>query len=319
MKASERIKAQKVVDKIQAGNFDENDIDNIFMRLRAYSAGHRVFREAADFVAHNDARDQGLLNDSLENMYLSFRYFLEYAMPEVEGLNVAKPIPIYIKKLMKYQVGKCKPEDLKEKFNVTPERLRSRIDTYFKDDKKSQTTQLQLYKLGRDGFAPFQHLVSFIVSYPAFTGDQLLDDLLAVLRMNKLSFDEQAIVEQKPVILLCLMLLMHEAQFTLADDATAECRVAVGKAEIDQTSSLEEARTDVETIHVMGTVRLHRPDGSPMQVMYPIFQSGLSAADFCDISLFDEDFNEQSSGSNTSRLVLDGNLQLSIDGKLGKA
>ncbi|KAA0972786.1 hypothetical protein [Pseudomonas sp. ANT_H12B] len=319
MKASERIKAQKVVDKIQAGNFDENDIDNLFMRLRAYSAGHLVFREAADFVAHNDARDRGLLNESLENIYLSFKYFLEYAMPDAQALNVSNPIPIYIKKLMKYQVDKCKPEYLREKFNVTPEKLRSRIDTFFKDDKKSQTTQLQLFKLGKDGFAPFQYLVSFIVSYPAFTGDQLLDDLLAVLRLNALSFDEQAIVAQKPIILLCVMLLMHEARFVLAHGATAECRVAVEEAVINKDTPHEQAGPEAGLIQVKGTVTLLRPNGSPLQVSYPIFQSGLSAVDYCDASLFDVGFNPETPELNTLRLDLAGDLFLSVDGKLGRA
>ncbi|MBH3444870.1 hypothetical protein I5L59_14935 [Pseudomonas moraviensis] len=312
MKASERIKAQKVIDKIQSGDFDENDIDNIFMRLRAYSAGYRVFREVADFVAHNDVRNQGLLIDSLDNMYLSFRYFLDYATPDAQGLDVSKPIPIYIKKLMKYQVDKCKPEELRKKFNVTPEKLKSRIDTYFKDDRKSHTTQLQLHKLGKDGFASFQYLVSFIVSHPAFTGDQLLDDLLDVLRANKLSFDVQAIVSQKPTILLCLILLMHEAQFKLANDATAECRVA-----IDQDSILEKNGQKAEMIQVMGTVRLHRPDGHPIQVMYPIFQSGLRAADYFDATLMDEGRNHEAMNSNAS-LLISGGLQLLADRRLGR-
>lgn len=318
MKASEKIKAQKVIDKIQAGNFDENDVDNLFMRLRAYSGEHRIFREAADFVAHNDERNRGLLNDSLENMYLSFRYFLEYAMPNVQGLNVANPIPIYIKKLMKYQLSRCKPEDLREKFNLTPERLKSRIDTFFKDDKKSQTTQLQLFKLGKDGFAPFQYLVSFIVSHPAFTGDQLLGDLLAVLRFNHLSFDEQAIIAQKPIILLCVMLLMHEAQFQLADDATAECRVAVEKTVMEQDAPFGQAGKEVEMIQVIGTVSLKRPDGRPMQVAYPIFQSGLRAVDYCDASVFDKGIDPEFPELDAVQPNFNGGLFLSADRKLGR-
>lgn len=45
MKSIEKGKVQKIVDKIQSGNFDENDIDNIFMKLRAYSANFNVFRD----------------------------------------------------------------------------------------------------------------------------------------------------------------------------------------------------------------------------------------------------------------------------------
>ena len=65
MKFIEKTKVQKIVEKIESGHFDENDIDNIFMKLRAYSKNFWVFREIADFVAHNDERDRGLVNQAL--------------------------------------------------------------------------------------------------------------------------------------------------------------------------------------------------------------------------------------------------------------
>ena len=82
MKPIEKAKAQKLVLKLESGDFDENDIDNIFMRLRAYSHGNRIFHEIADFVAHNDKRDKGVSAESLEAFYLSIKYFLEYVSPK---------------------------------------------------------------------------------------------------------------------------------------------------------------------------------------------------------------------------------------------
>lgn len=319
MKASEKIKAQKVIDKIQAASFDENDIDNLFMRLRAYSGAHRVFREAADFVAHNDARDRGLLNESLEAFHLSFKYFLEYSMPDSERLDISQPIPIYIKKLLKYQVDKCKPEELREKFNVTPERLKSRIDGLFKDDKKTKTTQLQGFRLGKDGLATLQHLLGFIGSVPAFTGDQLMQDLLAVLRLNKLNFNEEAILAQQPTIILCVMLLMHEAQFALGHDAQGDCRISVENARVIQGVPPEHAGSGFGQIQVSGTVSLRRPDGSPFQVAYPIFQSGLQAIEYCDACLFDDGVIPEAPELRALQINLDGDLLLSNAGKIGRA
>lgn len=321
MKASEKIKAQKVVDKIQAGSFDENDIDNLFMRLRAYSAGFRVFREAADFVAHNDARDRGLLNESLEAFHLSFKYFLEYGMPGVRSLDVSKPVPIYIKKLMKYQVDKCKPEDLREKFNVTPERLKSRIDNFFKDDKKTRTTQLQNFKLGRDGLATLKHLLGFIGSVPAFTGDDLAKDLLAVLQHNKLMFDEATIIAQQPTIILCVMLLMHQTKFILENGATGECRMCVENTRVvnGQGAPSEDIGADSGEIQVLGMVSLVRPDGSPLEVSYPIFLSGLKTIDCCDDSLFSNNVFPEVSEQRAPIVDLDGDLVLLESGKLGRA
>ncbi len=321
MKASEKIKAQKVVDKIQAGSFDENDIDNLFMRLRAYSAGFRVFREIADFVAHNDARDRGLLNESLEAFHLSFKYFMEYRMPGMRSLDVSKPIPIYIKKLMKYQVDKCKPEVLREKFNVTPERLKSRIDNFFKDDKKTKTTQLQNFKLGRDGLATLDHLLSFIGCVPAFTGHDLAKDLLAVLRHNKLMFDEATLIEQHPKIILCVMLLMHQTKFILESGITGDCRMGVENTRVftDQGAPTEDTAVTSGLLQVMGTVSLVRPDGSPMEMSYPVFLSDLQIIDYCDASLFSNSVFPETSEWDVPLVDLDDDLVLLDSGKLGRA
>tara|TARA_Y100001956_G_C4086157_1_gene170747 strand:- start:749 stop:1042 length:294 start_codon:yes stop_codon:yes gene_type:complete len=90
MKGIEKSKTQKIIDKIQNDNFDENDIDNLFMKLRAYSGGNTVFREIADFVAHNDLRDRGITNQSLQAMYYSIKYFIEYVSPK-KTLDIASP------------------------------------------------------------------------------------------------------------------------------------------------------------------------------------------------------------------------------------
>lgn len=317
MKASEKAKAQKIIDKIQGGVFDENDVDNLFMRLRAYSSGYAVFREAADFVAHNDARNQGLVNQSLEAFYLSFKFFLEYGHQQKE-LDVSKPIPLYIKKLMKYQVDKCKPEQLKKDFNVTRDRLKSRIDNYFKDDKKTKTTQYQEFKVrGQKSVEPIQHLLGFIGSVPAFTGDMLIKDLLSVLKHNKLAFDENAIVSQKPTIILCVMLLMHQSRHEFDETATGDCQIATEHASVFKEMPPEHQGEGFGELQVIGSIGCIRPDGSPFSVAYPVFQSGLKAVDYCDDSLFVDQPVAQIPNLYRTEAKLDGDLLLLDNGKLG--
>ena len=137
IQGNDKLKAQKTIDDIAKGDFDERDIDSLFMGLRAHSFNNEVLREIADFVAHNILRNKGLTNQSLEAFYLSFKYFSEY-MTHQKSLDITSPFPIYIKKLMKYQIYKCDENLLREKFNVTQERLKSRIDNLFKDNKKEK-------------------------------------------------------------------------------------------------------------------------------------------------------------------------------------
>lgn len=314
MKASEKIKAQKIVDKIQSADFDENDVDNLFMRLRAYCGNYRIFREAADFVAHNDARNKGLLNESLEAYYLSYKYFLEYAYQK-KRLDLNDPIPLYIKKLLKFQVDKCKPHVLRDKFNVTPERLKARIDTLFKDDKKSQTMELQLFKLSRDSLLPIQYLLSFIGTYPAFTDDELMKELVDVIRMNHLELDEVAFTAQQSTITLCVMLLMHQSFYEFDGSMRGECQISLDQPALI-LSPFEEIGDKFGNIQVMGAVSY---DGHPVKLVYAIFQSNLKATEYCDASLLIQKPCSDLPGLLEVKINLEGDLVLLGNGKLGLA
>ena len=134
MKPIEKVKAQKTIVKIESGDFNENDVDSLFMALRAYSYGNKIFNELAHFVAHNDKRDRGLTTNSLESIYLSFKFFNDYYKSSNCSLDIGSPFPIYVKKHMKYQIDKCDETYLKEQFNVTKQKLKSKIDNVFSED-----------------------------------------------------------------------------------------------------------------------------------------------------------------------------------------
>lgn len=317
MKAIEKAKAQKIIERIQGMDFDENDIDNLFMRLRAYSNGFRFFRETADFVAHNDARDRGLLNASLEAFYLSFKFYLEYHSSNRQ-LNLGEPIPLYIKKLMKYQIDKCDPEMLRADFNITPDRLKSRIDNLFKDDKKAKTTLLSGFNVGEDTFRALTYLLGFIGSVPAFTADDLMSDVVGVLKANRLDFDEAAIRAQQPAIVLCVMLLMHQSRYELSDGCFAECSINVENHSVILGLPEGANLSGYGPLQIHGVISIEQP-GGPVTVAYPIFQSNLQATEHCDDSLFIVEPVEQVPGLHCRKIVLDQALVLSANARIGSA
>lgn len=313
MKAAEKAKAQIVLNRIQRGTFDQLDVDHLFTYLRPYCGEHWVFRDIADLVAHPDARNKGLANKSLEAFYLSIKFLVEYAFQE-KKLDPTKPIPLYIKKLMKYQVEKCDPEELRRDFNVTPERLKSRIDNYFKDDKKSKTTELQHHKVGgAQGFAPIGHLLSFIGSVPAFTADELMLELLGVMISNNLEFDEQSLTSQRSAIILCVMLLMHHTNHEFDVDATGSCEIHTERSHIDKGMAPE----DFGELQVMGTVNVPDPSGGSLRWSFPIFESGLQAAEYCDASLLVVYPDPNSPSQERMQLYLERGLRLLDGRKLG--
>lgn len=215
MKTIEKSKLQKSIQKIESGSFDENDIDNIFMKLRAYSTKFSVFREIADFVAHNDQRDRGLVNQALEHMYLSMRFFLDYQGENKKKLDISESFPSWIIKLMKYQVEKIDEAILKDKFNVGKSRLISRIDNSFKIDKQKGTATYKDGKLSQITFEAISHCMSFISGTAKFTQEDLVDELVEVLAANHISYDEKLIREQANKITICTLLLFQHSTFNI--------------------------------------------------------------------------------------------------------
>ncbi|MBV7571787.1 hypothetical protein KW846_03655 [Pseudomonas sp. PDM32] len=319
MKANEKAKAQKMVSKIQEGTFDENDIDSLFMRLRAYSGAAKVFREAADFVAHNDVRNRGLISDSLEAFFLSFKFYLDYPYQK-KPLPIYHPMPLYVKKLMKYQVGKCKPEELRERFNISPDGLRARIDNYFKDDKAKKTTTFQKpIPQDEKSFAPIQHLLSFLGNYPAFSGDELIDDLISVLKSNDLVFDEKAIRAQQSGIIICVMLLMHQTAYDFGGDALGSCQISAENNAVMNGFPLELKENTFGELQVVGNVSCAVPQGNGdvLDLEFQVFKSGLRVLDYCNVSLFTQ--RPIAEAPEYSRIVvnLDQHLVFTEGGKLG--
>lgn len=321
MKEIERAKAQKIVDKIQNGSFDENDVDNLFIRLRAYSCGQSAFREIANFIAHSDERDRGITNRALEAFYLSLRYFLEYVSPKI-GLDISKPFPLYVKRLMKYQVDKSDERTLRESFNVTKQELKTRIDKLFKEDKRNSTACLNKPRISLQTLEAIRHILGFIGSHPAFTQTELLEQLIVVLTRNNITFSENLFMEQAPKVILCTLLLFHDAIFNFGGYKSGYCKISCENTTsyrisvVDSTGSRTEHVQEFGFLQILGHVVLKQDNGD-LTVCYPVMSTSLRADDWCDETLFIvESTEEQSPGYACKQLRFDSPLSLSKDFKL---
>jgi hypothetical protein len=322
MKPVERNKVQKLVSKIETGSFDENDIDGLFMKLRAYSAGFPVFREIADFVAHNDIRDRGVANQSLETMYLRMKFFLEYNSPK-KNLDLGTPFPLWIMHLMKYQVEKTEESVLREKFNVTRKRLLSRIDNGFKVDKKNKVAIFREGKLSEQTFEAIQHVMSFISGKPAFSQSDLVNELIGVMNKNSLDFDEHIIQTQADKLTICTLLLFHHAEFDYKGFKPGLCKISSEKESISHnTRFVDSEGNEVEhhesygNLSIKGCVTLES-DGKELSVAHDVMSTDLNVEEWCTDSLFHiEPMSEQAPDYMCKRLKLDVDLALNEDFKL---
>lgn len=311
MKLVERTKAQKLIYKIQTGNFDENDIDQLFIKLRAYSSEFFVFREIADFVAHPDKREKGLANQALETMYLRVKFFLEYNSPN-KTLDLSAPFPLWIKRLMLFQVDKCDEASLRDKFKVTKQCLKSRINKGFKDDKKNAMAFYEQGKLSQDTVNAIQHVMSFINANASFNQKDLIKELLGVLAKNKLSFDNPCLQSLSNEITVCTLLLFHKAEFfDSKKHKLGHCEIAPEKDYSYSVLGMGADGNEVEhhetfgKLSIIANVTLINED-KDITISHCIMSTDLDTEEWCSESLFHtEPLSEQVPNLMCKRIKLD--------------
>jgi hypothetical protein len=322
MKVTEKFKTQKVLDKIQSGSFDENDVDNLLIRLRAYSSGHNMFREFADLVAHNDERDRGVTNESLKALYLSIKFFIEYVSAN-RSLEISTPFPLYVKNLMMYQVDKTDESILQERYTLTRKRLKSRLDNLFKEDKRSGTACLSESKIQQNTFEALKHIMSFIGTKPIITQDTLIEEIISVVTKNKLEVDEEALNREAPRITLAALLLLHEAHFVFGGYKPGYCRISCEKTSIihglhliDKHIQEFQDKEEFGSLQVLGYVILDK-DGKDLTICFPVMTTSLKADDWCDESMFNtEPFSEHNTELYRKVVNFDADLSLNMEFRL---
>ncbi len=216
MKSIDKKKTQKLIEKIESGDFDYNVVDSLFMLLRAYSNGYPIFREFSDFVAHNDERNRGMVKSSLEYMYLSIKFAQEYPYKN-RNLNISDPFPSWIKKLMIYQIDKINEKILRSNYNYDKTQLTNLINRIFSIIKGKQLVQLIDNKMSIQKYVVIRFLLSFIDIHPTFSQNQVLTNVIEVVKKNGLIISESAFLKNKKKFILNLIILLHHTKYKYGD------------------------------------------------------------------------------------------------------
>ncbi len=284
-------KAQKIVSRIESGKFDEIDVDSLLMLLRAFSNDHLIFREISDFVAHNDERKKGITTNSLEAFYLNLKYFIEYVSKKKE-LDISKPFPLYIKKLMEFQVDKCKNVDLKSKFDTNKLKLKSNINSWFMENKKESTSVLRNTKISKKNFKSIEFLLSFIASVNAFNQKDLLNEIVQVIKDNDLNFDESKFLLQGRILTLCILMLLHNCKFDFNGHKLGFSKISCEKTYIpynmkiiNSDRSISQHIESFGNLQIIGSIIVDN-DGKDLTISYPLMTTDLKVEECCNENLF---------------------------------
>lgn len=315
-------KLNQTIGRIQSGQFDANDIDNLLMKLRPYAGTGRIFLEVAHFVAHPDARDRGIAQESMTAFADSMRYFMEY-VSEKRPLDLGAPFPAYIYRLFLSQIRLSDERRLKAEFRMSHASLIKKIESNFSVDKKAGTCSLRTDKGGIELIAALQYVTSFIYSRPSFHIHNFHQELKKVMRAQGVNFDEQAWDAQNDRISLAILCLMSNTTFVLADGSPATCkletenhfRILSGQRRLPIGTVTSEP-SSFGNLMILGEVTIKGRKG-PLRVSFPLITTDLNPHQRCDPSLFLRDHTPNELGEYGVEIInLAADMSLSQEFKL---
>jgi hypothetical protein len=224
VKLAEKIKVKKAVNRVESALFDENDVETILMKLRAYSSGFPLFREIADFVAHNDARDKGILKSEFEAVALGVKFINEYK-PAKKQLELDKDFPSWVKKHLIYELDKTPPQEVQAKFGCSKKSLEAKIDKAVKVNNKTKTATVSLRKTAQSTIDAIVILLSGVRFEDRITDDLIFDSIVGVLHENQIEVNIEKFTVQKSKIIISILYLIHNTKFSVIEGVVGISRL----------------------------------------------------------------------------------------------
>jgi hypothetical protein len=292
MQLKELVKLNLLIERIQVGKFDANDVDNLLMKLRPYAGKNAIFQEVANFVAHPDARDRGLAQQSLTAFIDSIQYFQDYASGNI-ALDLEKPFPAYIYRLFLSQTYLSDERRLKSEHKMSHASLIKKINANFTIDKKSGTCQFRNNKGGQELVNALQFVMGFIHARPAFHIRDFHAELKSVMKSQNVAFNEVAWNAQADKISLAILCLVSNTEFLLTSGGTAICQLKVendfrlvsGKHRLSNGTTSSEP-IEFGKLMILGEATVVGANKPPVRIGFKLISTDLDPREHCHPKLF---------------------------------
>jgi hypothetical protein len=287
---TERQKTINIIEKITIDNFDYNDIDLLFVRLRAYSENSSIFKEISNFIPHNEIRNQGLINDSMNA--LNDRLTLLFDKNKTNNMfDISIPFPKYILEMVKLQLKKIDKNFLRSEFGFTKTMLENRFNKDFRIDKNGF---VNVKNTSQNVLDVFIYCVNTVGTIPDMHQDNIILDIVRILNKNQFIFDDSKIICNGDKIMLCILLLLNRTKYELRDKKIVYCHIYYNSE-------------DADVIKKLGLyAEVFSPEYRDISFGYPIIATNLCLDDWCDKSIITQ-LNEKKAnrGLNQSLIIND--------------
>lgn len=203
---------RKRVERYIRGDRRVEDLDRIFLGLRDRCYGLTSIREIGDFVAHRNQRDKGPITETVRNIHLSLDSWLHQGEGRFPDLAKAK-------RICAANLRTATDAQLDTRFGLRREVVKSVLAQAIK---KMEADCFE--KVTKREQAVFNYLAGAFIWNPAFTDDQVGEDLASVLTKAGalLAEERDAFDVNRAFLALYVTALMHDSAVVMDDGSRFE-------------------------------------------------------------------------------------------------
>ena len=206
------IKAKEAVQRIEQGNFSEDDIELLLIRLREYSDTKCIFRELAHFIAH-PKRDSGLTFLSLYRVYCRMRAYGEFQYLKKQ-IDLSKPIEKWFYDFILFQLDELESHILKKKYGFNRKQAKQKFKSFFCEEK-------DVYKCNKTPDKELVNIINeasgFIKIKPLFSCEEIVNSFFKTFKDLGLVSYSNNFKKQSDKLILCVLVLMHKREFHIGN------------------------------------------------------------------------------------------------------
>jgi len=220
-----RIKVSKIIKKVEKGEFTEEDIELILFRLRDYAPKNGLFKEIAHFVSHH-SRNQGSTFHLHYRFYCIMMAFLKYRIPKKQ-FDISKPLEKWEFDSIIYQLQEVTAFRIRLRLGISRKEAIEKVKAciYYENGK---------YIIQKDKIPELNPILIVAFSIirkpkPLCRPNSIIDDFINVLKSLKFKFDPIKIKENKDLLLLAIMVLMHKKEFFYDNKVIGKSKITMRK------------------------------------------------------------------------------------------
>jgi hypothetical protein len=295
IKGTEKQKVFEIIKKISENCFDYNEIDLLFLRLREHVEKESIFHELANFVAHNEIRKRGLINNSLNSLYYKINILFDTTKKDY-NFDITKPFNKNILSIVKHQSRIIEEYFMYSQFSFSKYEFQNVLENAFFIDKNGMA--IKRYDLPDNFIELFIYFINTIGTVPDYTQNEIIKEIINVLNNNNFEFDEKIICQNSNKIMLSILLLLHRTKYTIDTKNIVYTHVYYNAEDISEK--------------YMGLyAEVFHPNYNEISFGYPIIATNLKLNEWCDYSILSQLINPKSNTGFNQSLIINKEFKLS--------